>query len=87
MVTKAELEAEVELLRDKLRQRDAQERTQEAGGAEPLGPLDAQGITPEAIEAALVRLSGEIARHHQERPMLTLLAAFGSGILLSRILK
>ena len=44
-------------------------------------------MTAEDVEAAIAGIAGEVEQLHRTHPMLTLLAAFGTGILLSRILR
>ena len=94
MVTKAELEEEVKLLREKLQQRDAEIAARRASRAapsppptDPLAALGIAGLSAEEIEEALNRVAGDVARLHQRQPFLSVLAAFGAGIVLSRILK
>ncbi len=87
MVTKAELEAEVKTLRAKLRERDAKIAAEAPPQPARAAVADMPGMTAEDVEAAIAGIAGEVEQLHRTHPMLTLLAAFGTGILLSRILR
>ncbi|WP_170482343.1 hypothetical protein [Ruegeria arenilitoris] len=93
MATKAELEAELADLREKLNERDDQEELsvtspQSDNDAEENSSLSKElsdfGINGESIEEVFRQLVHELDDFHKQKPVLTVAAAFALGFLLGR---
>ncbi|MBV1926502.1 MAG: hypothetical protein KUG62_05045 [Rhodobacteraceae bacterium] len=103
MATKAQLLAELDLLKQQMASRDdisesqsdARNKTAEqAADSEDSDPksylsklLEEQGIDKDEIDALWSQLTGELGDLTREKPLLTTAAAFGVGFVLGRISK
>ena len=88
MATKAELEAELALLRQQITDRDREdaEKTMKDEESSPLGSyLSEHGLDQKDIAAFWDQLSKELGNLPQNKPILTALGAFGLGLLLGRL--
>lgn len=103
MATKAQLLAELDLLKQQMASRDdisesqsdARNKTAEqAADSEDSDPksylsklLEEQGIDKDEIDALWSQLTGELGDLAREKPLLTTAAAFGVGFVLGRMSK
>ncbi len=93
MVTKAELEAELADLREKLKEREDHEELsvtapQSNRSAEDKSDLSKElldfGSNGESVEEIFRQLCHELDDLHKQKPVLTVAAAFALGFLLGR---
>ena len=93
MATKAELEAELELMKAQLSQRDEPlrndkpERKGTEGNQSDSKVSDAIDFGSEEIEKMLSQLSDELGDFPQNKPLLTALGAFALGFAFGRMTK
>lgn len=103
MATKAQLMAELDLLKQQMASRDDISASQskagaktvdEAGETEETDPksylgklLEAQGIDKDEIDELWSQLTTELGDLTREKPILTAAAAFGVGFVLGRMSK
>lgn len=102
MATQAQLMAELELLKQQMANRDdamadIAESAKPKVSAEPAADTDpktylstllaSHGIDEHEIDAAWAQLTGELGDLSREKPLLTVVAAFGIGFLLGRMSK
>ena len=99
MATKAELAAELDVLRAKLAARDAPDApdTDQPAPEKTSDPdpqtgdwaemLWAQGLDPTDTQALLSQLSDELGTLPSNKPLITAIAAFGVGFVLGRMSK
>ncbi|MBJ6370539.1 hypothetical protein [Sedimentitalea arenosa] len=88
MATKAELEAELAELRKQIADRDAKDaaaKPQTAPQATLTDYLESYGLDQQEIEALLEQIGTELGNLPKTKPLLTLLGAFGVGVLLGRL--
>ena len=103
MATKAQLLAELDLLKQQMASRDDISESQsgernktaeQAADSEDSDPksylsklLEEQGIDKDEIDALWSQLTGELGDLTREKPLLTTAAAFGVGFVLGRMSK
>lgn len=96
MATKAELEAELAALKDKLAETVAEQKPAAPETSQPPLSFDADtlksklieaGLDTDDIEAVWDQLSAEVGTLQQKNPMLTLVGVFALGFMLGRLSK
>ena len=103
MATKAQLMAELELLKQQMASRDDMARSQTNAGDETANNMDntqdsdpnshlanlleSHGIDKNEIDALWTQLTEELGDLAREKPLLTATAAFAAGIALGRMSK
>lgn len=99
MATKAELEAELAVLRREMKQRDEEvkpassdvvaaksaDQSPEANGMQQI--LDEHGINAEAVDAFKDNLLEEFTELQKDKPLVVLVAALALGIIIGRAFK